>query len=247
MEGYYDDTIIHRIVPRFIVQAGDPTGSGTGGESIYGEPFKDEYHSRIRFTQRGLLAMANTAPNQNNSQFFFTLDAAPALNGRNTIFGKVVGNTVFNLLKLGELETDKEDKPIYDAKIISAVILSNPFDDIEPRSTREERQLKKEEADRIRIATEKASKPKGTKNRALLSFSGDGDAPNTLLKARTSSSHDMQDGRLSSTPAIDISVRQETMKRKLEEEVDKADEVPKKLISNRRVPEEIRASGKGYI
>lgn len=89
MEGYYDDTPIHRIIPKFIVQCGDPTGTGTGGQSIYGAPFQDEFHSRLKFVQRGLLAMANTGPNTNNSQFFFTLGPTPALNGKNTIFGKV--------------------------------------------------------------------------------------------------------------------------------------------------------------
>lgn len=59
LEGYYDKTIFHRLIPGFMVQGGDPTGTGTGGESIYGSPFKDEFHQRLKFSHRGLVAMAN--------------------------------------------------------------------------------------------------------------------------------------------------------------------------------------------
>lgn len=73
-----------------MVQGGDPTGSGTGGESVFGGPFADEFHSRLRFNHRGLLAMANeNKPNSNHSQFFFTLDACEFLEKKHTIFGKV--------------------------------------------------------------------------------------------------------------------------------------------------------------
>lgn len=92
MEGYYNDTIFHRIVAGFIIQGGDPEGTGEGGESAFedGEPFADEFHSRLRFVRRGLVAMANSGqPNDNRSQFFITLDATPELQNKHTIFGKV--------------------------------------------------------------------------------------------------------------------------------------------------------------
>ena len=111
MENYYDATIFHRLVPGFIVQGGDPTGTGMGGESIYGKPFKDEFHSRVcwvhnldhlqaflknalfyfqlRFTHRGLVAMANAGKDDNGSQFFITLGPTNDLNKKHTIFGKV--------------------------------------------------------------------------------------------------------------------------------------------------------------
>ena len=73
-----------------MVQGGDPTGTGNGGESIYGSAFTDEFHSRLRFTHRGLLAMANeNKPNSNHSQFFMTLGACAFLDRKHTIFGKV--------------------------------------------------------------------------------------------------------------------------------------------------------------
>uniref|UniRef100_A0A8C7EI03 Peptidyl-prolyl cis-trans isomerase n=1 Tax=Nothoprocta perdicaria TaxID=30464 RepID=A0A8C7EI03_NOTPE len=89
MEEYYNNTIFHRVVPGFIIQGGDPTGTGSGGDSIYGAPFKDEFHSRLRFNRRGLVAMANAGPHDNGSQFFFTLGRADELNNKHTIFGKV--------------------------------------------------------------------------------------------------------------------------------------------------------------
>ncbi|KAJ8927012.1 hypothetical protein NQ314_020575 [Rhamnusium bicolor] len=119
LEGYYNNTDFHRVVKGFIVQGGDPTGDGTGGESIYGETFKDEFHQRLRFTRRGLLAMANAGKNDNGSQFFFTLGPTPELQNKHTLFGKVTGETIFNMLKLEE-GLIEDEKPVYPHKIIKA-------------------------------------------------------------------------------------------------------------------------------
>lgn len=78
--------------------------------------------------------MANeNKPNTNHSQFFITLDNTDYLNGKHTIFGKVTGNTVFNVLKMGELDTDADDRPLYPPVIKSVTIVTNPFTDIVPR------------------------------------------------------------------------------------------------------------------
>lgn len=134
LEGYYDGTIFHRLVKGFIVQGGDPNGDGTGGESIYDEPFKDEFHSRLRFSRRGILAMANAGKDDNGSQFFFTLAPTPELQNKHTIFGKITGETIYNMLKLEEGLVENE-RPVYPHKIIKTEVLSNPFPDIEPRVT----------------------------------------------------------------------------------------------------------------
>uniref|UniRef100_A0A8C2SQC0 Peptidyl-prolyl cis-trans isomerase n=1 Tax=Coturnix japonica TaxID=93934 RepID=A0A8C2SQC0_COTJA len=120
MEEYYNNTIFHRVVPGFIVQGGDPTGTGSGGDSIYGAPFKDEFHSRLRFNRRGLVAMANAGPHDNGSQFFFTLGRADELNNKHTIFGKVY--TIYNMLRLAEVEVDKEERPLSPHKIRSSEV-----------------------------------------------------------------------------------------------------------------------------
>jgi len=161
LEGYYDGTIFHRVVKGFCAQGGDPTGTGMGGESIYGQPFKDEFHQRLRFVRRGLVAMANAGPNDNQSQFFFTLGATPELNGKHTIFGKVAGDTIYNMLKMEDCEVDRDDRPLFPPKIKSTEVLFNPFDDIVPRHKKEEVRAKPDE---------NKKKVKGTKNFSLLSF-----------------------------------------------------------------------------
>ncbi|KAF4518840.1 hypothetical protein B566_EDAN006691 [Ephemera danica] len=88
LEGYYNGTIFHRVVKDFIVQGGDPTGTGEGGESIYGQTFKDEFHTRLRFCRRGLVAMANAGKDDNGSQFFFTMGPTQELQNKHTVFGK---------------------------------------------------------------------------------------------------------------------------------------------------------------
>jgi peptidyl-prolyl cis-trans isomerase SDCCAG10 len=112
IEGFYDNTIFHRIIPSFMIQGGDPTGTGTGGESIYDGPFQDEFHQRLKFTHRGLVAMANSGRNTNKSQFFVTFGECIHLNKKHTIFGKVVGNTMFNLMSMQSLDTDSNDRPV---------------------------------------------------------------------------------------------------------------------------------------
>ncbi|KFU95501.1 Peptidyl-prolyl cis-trans isomerase CWC27, partial [Chaetura pelagica] len=191
MEEYYNNTIFHRVVPGFIVQGGDPTGTGTGGESIYGAPFKDEFHSRLRFNRRGLVAMANAGPHDNGSQFFFTLGRADELNNKHTIFGKVTGDTIYNMLRLAEVEVDKEERPLSPHKIRSTEVLFNPFDDIVPRPNRKLKKDKPEEET-------KKSKVKGTKNFNLLSFGEEAEEEeeevnrvSQSMKGRSKSSHDL--------------------------------------------------------
>ncbi|KAK9504318.1 hypothetical protein O3M35_010680 [Rhynocoris fuscipes] len=162
LEGYYNNTKFHRLVKGFIVQGGDPTGTGEGGESIYGNPFKDEFHSRLRFTRRGLVCMANSGKNDNGSQFFFTLGPAPELQNKHTIFGRVTGETLFNMLKLEEGEVDSDERPVYPHKIIGAEILANPFNDIVPREIVTIVKPDKE--------VDKKSKMKAVKDFKLLSF-----------------------------------------------------------------------------
>jgi peptidylprolyl isomerase len=88
--GYYNGLTFHRIIKGFMIQGGDPVGNGTGGKSIWGKPFKDEFGANIVFDKPFLLAMANSGPKTNGSQFFITLAPTNWLNGKHTIFGEVV-------------------------------------------------------------------------------------------------------------------------------------------------------------
>ncbi len=121
--GYYDGLIFHRIIKRFMIQGGDPTGTGRGGESIWGKSFKDEFTSKAMFNRAGVLAMANAGPNTNGSQFFITTIETPHLNGRHTIFGYVKDKKSFAIVKkLENVPTGYMDKPVDDQKIIKAYI-----------------------------------------------------------------------------------------------------------------------------
>jgi cyclophilin family peptidyl-prolyl cis-trans isomerase len=113
-KGYYDGVIFHRVIDKFMIQGGDPTGTGAGGESIYGKKFEDEISPNLKFDRAGLLAMANAGPNTNGSQFFITLVPTAWLNGHHTIFGEVVsGMDVVNAI--GKVQTNQQNnKPLKD-------------------------------------------------------------------------------------------------------------------------------------
>jgi peptidyl-prolyl cis-trans isomerase SDCCAG10 len=191
LDGYYNNTLFHRLVPGFILQGGDPTSTGSGGESIYdggafdepreeggiwpqderrgrnagpqGAGFKDEFHSRLKFNRRGLLGMANEGPDTNGSQFFLTLGETPELQGKNTLFGRVAGDTIYNLVRIGEAEVEG-DRPVYPVKVTGVEVLVNPFKDMVAR-TRTAASLTT-----TRIPT-KTKKRRGRKQ--LLSFGGE--------------------------------------------------------------------------
>lgn len=115
---YYDGVLFHRIIKDFMIQGGDPLGTGAGGQSAFGKAFEDEIAEEVKFDRKGLLAMANRGPNTNGSQFFITTSKTPWLNGNHTIFGEVTkGYDVVE--KLQCVETDRQDRPKSPQKIIS--------------------------------------------------------------------------------------------------------------------------------
>jgi len=121
--GYYEGVIFHRIIEDFMIQGGDPTGTGRGGESVWGKPFEDECDPNVTFDKPGLLAMANAGPGTNGSQFFITTVETPWLHMRHTIFGEVVeGMDVVK--KLEAVDKGPGDKPVEDQKIEKAEVRS---------------------------------------------------------------------------------------------------------------------------
>ncbi|EOA90615.1 Peptidyl-prolyl cis-trans isomerase-like 1 [Exserohilum turcicum] len=122
--NYFNGLIFHRIIPNFMIQGGDPTGTGRGGESIYGEKFEDEISPQLKHTGAGILSMANSGPNTNGSQFFITLAPTPWLDGKHTIFGRVKSGMQV-VKKLGLVKTDKEDRPVEEVKIVRAYLVDD--------------------------------------------------------------------------------------------------------------------------
>lgn len=120
-KGYYNGLIFHRVIKDFMIQGGDPTATGAGGESIWGKPFADEVTPGVKFDKPGSVAMANAGPNTNGSQFFITTAATPWLNMRHTIFGEVVkGYDVVQ--KIENTPTSSSDRPQAEQKIIKAYL-----------------------------------------------------------------------------------------------------------------------------
>jgi peptidyl-prolyl cis-trans isomerase B (cyclophilin B) len=111
-DGFYDGVIFHRVIPDFMIQGGDPTGTGSGGP---GYTFEDEFNDRS--VERGALAMANSGPNTNGSQFFIvTADACPWLDGKHTVFGRVTDG-MDAVDSISDVDRDTRDKPHQDVTI----------------------------------------------------------------------------------------------------------------------------------
>lgn len=121
-KGYYNGVIFHRVIDNFMIQGGDPTGTGRGGDSFWGGKFADEIVPSLKHDQPGILSMANAGPNTNGSQFFITLVATPWLDGKHTVFGKViVGMEVVSAI--GKVQTSKPgDRPLKDVVMESVTI-----------------------------------------------------------------------------------------------------------------------------
>lgn len=121
--GYFDGTVFHRVIPSFMIQGGDPTGTGRGGQSIYGDKFEDEIDPSLKHTGAGVVSMANAGPDTNGSQFFITLAPTPWLDGKHTIFGRVKSGMGV-VKRMGLVRTDAEDRPVEDVKIVRARVLA---------------------------------------------------------------------------------------------------------------------------
>ena len=120
-DGYYNGLIFHRVIKDFMIQGGDPTGTGRGGESIWNKEFVNEHQPNVVFDRPFLLAMANHGPNTNGSQFFITTKATPFLNGGYTIFGEVVSGQE-SVRKIENTKTLTADRPVKEQKILKAIV-----------------------------------------------------------------------------------------------------------------------------
>lgn len=120
-KDYYNGVIFHRVIDGFMIQGGDPTGTGRGGESFWGKKFNDEIVKELVFDSEGILAMANAGPNTNGSQFFITLAPTKWLNGNHTIFGRVI-NGMDVVRAIGKVAKGSQDRPLKDVVMESVTI-----------------------------------------------------------------------------------------------------------------------------
>uniref|UniRef100_A0A6A7FVE1 Peptidyl-prolyl cis-trans isomerase-like 2 n=1 Tax=Hirondellea gigas TaxID=1518452 RepID=A0A6A7FVE1_9CRUS len=156
--SYYDNTTFHRCIRHFMIQAGDPEGTGKGGECCWGGSFRDEFRPQYSHKGRGVLAMANSGPDTNKSQFYITFRSCEHLDSKHTIFGRVVGG--LDTLKLMEaVETDNKDAPLTVITIEATNIFVNPFKDVD------EQLAKERAADAATAAAEEAELRGGKRKR----------------------------------------------------------------------------------
>jgi peptidyl-prolyl cis-trans isomerase-like protein 2 len=130
--GFYDGVAFHRSIRNFMIQGGDPTGTGTGGQSAWGRPFVDEFIHALSHDGRGVVAMANSGPHSNGSQFFVLFKSAPHLDNKHTVFGRVVGGVETTLSAMERVPTDKDDRPLQPIRITGVTVFDDPFLDAEP-------------------------------------------------------------------------------------------------------------------
>lgn len=142
-KGYYDGTIFHRSIRNFMIQGGDPTGTGMGGTSFWNRAFKDEFKQNLTHQGRGILSMANSGPNTNKSQFFITYRSCQHLDRKHTIFGRVVGG-LDTLTKMEAVKTDKEDKPLEKIKIRNILVFVDPFQEVDDQLAKDRAKEKEE-------------------------------------------------------------------------------------------------------
>ncbi|KAI4934793.1 Peptidyl-prolyl cis-trans isomerase cyp8 [Alternaria conjuncta] len=148
-KGYYSHTIFHRNIKGFMIQGGDPTGTGRGGQSIWGKPFEDEFEGPERHNTRGVLSMANKGKGTNTSQFFITYRAVPHLDRKHTIFARVVGGLDTTLRSMEIAEVGEKDKPVDDIEILDVVVFVDPFEEWQKeRKDKENKELEAEEIKR---------------------------------------------------------------------------------------------------
>ncbi|KYK54585.1 hypothetical protein DCS_06545 [Drechmeria coniospora] len=148
-KGYYNDVAFHRNIPGFMIQGGDPTGTGKGGSSIWGKQFNDEIEGPLTHNARGIVSMANKGKNTNSSQFFITYKPAPHLNHKHTIFGRIAPGDDAVLTRMEDVPTDGSNRPLNKISIKNVVVLIDPFEEFQVQRKDEElREAQREEARR---------------------------------------------------------------------------------------------------
>ena len=128
--GYYTGSLFHRLIPYFMIQTGAPPSHPKGGVSIWESPFEDEIRPSLRHNARGIVSMANKGPGTNGSQFFICFDKAPHLDGKNTVFGHVIGDQgLVTLGNMEEVQVDKKNRPKEEIRIERVTVHANPLAD----------------------------------------------------------------------------------------------------------------------
>lgn len=186
-KGYYNGISFHRNIRNFMIQGGDPTGTGKGGTSIWNKNFEDEFDSPLKHDVRGVVSMANKGKNTNSSQFFIIYRKTPHLDRKHTIFGKVIDSET-TLKKLEEAEVEANDRPQEDIVIEQAIVYTDPFDEFQKeRKAAEEVEQRKEESRQKGTDDDSRTTWTGKRIRADGTVEGGDAAVGKYLKAKIAS------------------------------------------------------------
>lgn len=255
LEGYYDDSIFHRIIVGFVAQGGyRQTDDFDAADDDDAEPPpRIEIHQRLKFTRRGLVACAfsksdvkksdDDEPLHNRDQFFITLDATPDLDGKHTIFGKLSARSVFHVSRFAELEIDAHDRPRYPPTIRQASIVAadNPFPELDAPAAAFRKRREGELRELKRRAEHEAnarSRPQGSKNFQLLSFGDEAEEEqseldNIVTSGKSKSAHDIANDPTLSSQAIDVTPDEAERKAAAAKEAAAASEIARQQRANR--------------
>ncbi|KAJ8567344.1 hypothetical protein K7X08_019552 [Anisodus acutangulus] len=201
--GYYNGVAFHRNIRNFMIQGGDPTGTGKGGESIWGKPFKDEVHSKLLHSGRGVVSMANSGPHTNGSQFFILYKSATHLNFKHTVFGMVVGGLP-TLSTMEKVPVDDDDQPLEEIKIISVEVYVNPYAELDEEEEKTNDDNKTEDEDNEKVGSWYSNPGTGTSE-----FQAAGSGVGKYLKARAAQA-DSKTSSDSSLPPISAAKKRKT-------------------------------------
>jgi len=193
-KGYYNGIKFHRNIRNFMIQGGDPTGTGKGGTSTWNKNFEDEFDGPLKHDSRGIVSMANKGKNTNSSQFFIVYRKTPHLDRKHTIFGKVVDSDA-TLKKLEEAEVEDNDRPKNDIVIEQAVVYVDPFEEYQKeRKTNEDTERQKEERRQEGRDDDNRTTWTGKRIRADGTLESDGAGVGKYLKAPKSVATQPRDG-----------------------------------------------------
>lgn len=202
-QGYYNGVAFHRNIRNFMIQGGDPTGTGKGGESIWGKPFKDEVHSKLLHSGRGVVSMANSGPHTNGSQFFILYKSATHLNFKHTVFGMVVGGLP-TLSTMEKVPVDDNDRPLEEIKIISVEVYVNPYTELDEEEEKTNDDNKVEDEDNEKIGSWYSNPGTG-----ISEVQAVGSGIGKYLKARTAQA-DLKSSSDGSLPPIPAAKKRKT-------------------------------------
>lgn len=192
-KGYYDGVRFHRNIKNFMIQGGDPTGTGRGGSSIWNKNFEDELVSPMKHDSKGILSMANKGKNTNSSQFFITYRKTSHLDGKHTIFGKAIDSDA-TLDALESADVGDGDKPLDDILIEKATVYVDPFEEFQKeRLANEESEKRKEEERRDGVDDDGRTTWTGKRIRADGTVDNSSAGVGKYLKARLAEQAQSQD------------------------------------------------------